>query len=129
MIANPSWNTWCLSNSELQDMFQTNKAVSEFLSTWFITVDGKLEASVIAGAIYGIASDGWKSLSYGQLGRPIAEAALKKLNLSKNTAQKASRAFLVAVIIASVLKQFTNIETKRAKEELFRRGLLKVEDL
>ncbi len=129
MIANPSWNTWCLSDGELRKLFDTNKAVSDFLATWFITVDGKLEVGIIASAIFGISSEGVSGYITSQLGKPIAEAGLSRLKLSQGAVQTGSRAFLVTVIIASVLKKFTDIESKRAKEELLQRGLLKVGDL
>ncbi|MCG6202836.1 hypothetical protein [Psychromonas antarctica] len=129
LIANPRWNNWCLSDSELKALFKTNKAVSGFLATYFLTVDGKLEAGIIASTIVGIASDGVTKHITSQLGKPIAEAGLSRLKLSQGAVQTGSQAFLIAVVVASVMKKFTEIEAKNAKEELFRRGLLKVGDL
>lgn len=129
LVANPRWNNWCLSDSELKNLFKTNKAVSDFLATYFLTVDGKLEAGIIASTIVGIASDGVTKHITNQLGKPIAEAGLSRLKLSQGAVQSGSQAFLIAVVVASVMIKFTEIEAKNAKEELFRRGLLKVGDL
>jgi len=129
IIANPSWNTWCLSDKELRSFFETNKGVSDFLATWFITVDGKIEVGFIASALFAISNDGIRGYLTSSLGKPIADAGLQKLKLSQGAAKASSRAFLVTVIVASVLKKFTDLDVKQAKEELLRRGLLKVEDL
>ncbi|MGI2897280.1 hypothetical protein, partial [Vibrio alginolyticus] len=51
-IAKPMWNPWSLSDGELRQYFNTHKAVANFLSTWFITIDIKLEVGFMAAVIY-----------------------------------------------------------------------------
>ncbi|WP_246616339.1 hypothetical protein [Thaumasiovibrio subtropicus] len=129
VIAKPSWNPWSLSDQELRDFFSKNKDVSDFLSTWFVTLDGKLEAGFVAVAIYQISKGGVSSYLRDQASTHIIEACLRKLRLSSQMTSFGGKAFFVAVILASVLKNFSDIEIKKAREELLNRGLLLPGDL
>lgn len=129
VVTNAYWNPWSLSNTELRAYFNFNKSVSDFLGTWFVTVDGKLEVGFIAGAIYEISSSGASSFLSNTAGKPLAEAALKKLKLSSNASKTGAKAFFVLVILASVIKKFSEQDVKKAKEELRIRGFLKAGDL
>jgi hypothetical protein len=129
VIANAYLNPWSLSNVELRSFFNFNKSVSDFLGTWFITVDGKLEVGFIAGAIYEISSSGSSRFISNLAGKPLTESALSKLKLSSKASKIGAKAFFVLVILASVIKKFSEQDIKKAKEELRIRGLLKAGDL
>lgn len=129
VIANAYWNPWCLSSSELRDFFDFNKSVSDFLGTWFITIEGKLEVGFVAGAMYEISKSGSSNFISNLAGKPLAEAALTKLNLTGKAVKTGGRAFFVLVILASVIKKFSDMEIKKAKEELRILGLLESGDL
>ena len=129
VIANAYWNPWCLSDSELREFFDSNKSISDFLGTWFITIDGKLEVGFVAGAMYEISKSGSSSFISNLAGKPLAEAALTKLHLTSKAVKTGGRAFFVLVILASVIKKFSDMEIKKAKEELLSRGLLESGDL
>lgn len=116
-IAKPMWNPWSLSDGELRQYFDTHQAVADFLSTWFITIDIKLEVSFAAALIKEMASV------------HIAEETFKKLSLSSTAQRAGARAFFVAVILASVLKGFNEADALAAKQELLRRNMLRIEDL
>ena len=128
-IFNPTWNPWCLSNSELRAMFNINSSVSKFLGTYFFTLEGKLEIGFLAAAILSLSKDGMVSTLFSQAGVPIAETALKKLSFRASVVKLGSRVFLVAVLLASAMKNFTDADAKAAKIELLNRGLLTASDL
>ncbi|POB90261.1 hypothetical protein CRN40_00890 [Vibrio vulnificus] len=128
-IAKPMWNPWSLSDSELQEYFKNHKAVTDFLSTWFITIEIKLEISFIAGIIYALSKGGGASLVKEMTSVHIAKEAFNKLKLSSASQQVGARAFFVAVILASVIKGFNEADSMSAKKELVRRNLLRLEDL
>ena len=128
-IAKSMWNPWSLSNRELQEYFKTHKAVADFLSTWFITIEVKLEVGFAAAIIYSLSKGGGASLVKDMASIHIAEEALNKLKLSASAQQVSSRAFFVAVILASVIKGFNEADSMSAKKELVRRNLLRPEDL
>ncbi len=129
MLAKPAWNPWCMSNDELHNFFKKNKSVSNFLSTWFVTLDGKLEVGFIAVALYQISKGGVGAFLRNQAATHIVESGLKKLKLSSSATNVGGKAFFVTVILASVIKGFSDTEVKKAKKELLNRGLLRPEDL
>ncbi len=129
MIAKPAWNPWCMSNDELRIFFKKNKSVSDFLSTWFVTLEGKLEAGFIAVAVFQISKGGVGAFLKDQTSTHIVEGGLKKLKLSSSVTKFGGKAFFVTVILASVIRGFSDTEVKKAKEELLNRGLLLPEDL
>ncbi|WP_238116178.1 hypothetical protein [Vibrio cincinnatiensis] len=128
-IAKPMWNPWCLSDRELQEYFKTHKAVADFLSTWFITIEIKLEVGFAAAIIYALSKGSGASLVKEMASVHIAEEAFNKLKLSASAQQVGARAFFVAVILASVIKGFNAADAMSAKKELVRRNLLRPEDL
>jgi|GEM_PF-1493722 len=134
-IANPSWNKWCLSNSELREYFETNKFVSELLGTWFFTVEPKLEISFIVSAIFSVATVGVGGHALEASGGVVAKESLvlmaKKtgIKLSKEAISSTGKSAVVVTILASVMKMMTDSAVRQAKEELLRRGLLKAKEL
>lgn len=128
-IAKPMWNPWSLSDSELQEYFKTHKAVSKFLSTWFITIEIKAEVGFVAAVVYALSKGQGAALIKEMAGAHIAEEAFGKLKMSSAVQQVGARAFFVAVILASVIKGFNEADAMSAKKELLRRNLLRPEDL
>ncbi|MCA2454739.1 hypothetical protein R7Z43_02635 [Vibrio sp. 1404] len=128
-IAKPMWNPWSLSDGELRQYFDTHQAVADFLSTWFITIDIKLEVGFAAAVIYGLSKGQGAALIKEMASVHIAEETFKKLSLSSTAQRAGARAFFVAVILASVLKGFNEADALAAKQELLRRNMLRIEDL
>lgn len=129
VIAKPMWNPWSLSDSELRKYFQEHKAISDFLSTWFMAIDTKIEVGVVAAAVYQYSKGGVTAIFKDLASVHLAESALKNLKVSTAAEKVASKAFFVAVILVSVLKGFNEADAMAAKKELLRRNLLRAEDL
>ncbi|PXF29044.1 hypothetical protein WH50_23020 [Pokkaliibacter plantistimulans] len=127
-IAQPYWNPWCLSDTELRSFFETNKSVADFLSTWFITIDTPKDAASIAGAIYLVSQKGVTGYLKEAVSNPAVDALFKKIS-SNALRQTASKGFFVAIMIASVMKKFSESDAEAAKKELLARGLLTADDL
>ncbi|EOX4426764.1 hypothetical protein ACSVUS_000707 [Vibrio alginolyticus] len=128
-IAKPMWNPWSLSDGELRQYFNTHKAVANFLSTWFITIDIKLEVGFMAAVIYALSKGQGAALIKEMASVHIAEETFKNLSLSLTAQQAGARAFFVAVILTTVLKGFNEADALAAKKELLRRNMLRIEDL
>ncbi|WP_351076693.1 hypothetical protein [Shewanella sp. CAL98-MNA-CIBAN-0140] len=134
-IANPNWNKWCLSNSELRDYFQSNKTVSEFIGTWFFTVEPKLEVSFLASSIFSVAALGASGFALEASGGAVTESMVSSLskktglNITKSSVRAVGRSTIIVMILASTMKMLSDSDMKLAKKELLRRGLLNVEDL
>ncbi len=128
-IAKPMWNPWSLSDGELRQYFNTHKAVANFLSTWFITIDIKLEVGFMAAVIYALSKGQGAALIKEMAAVHIAEETFKNLSLSLTAQQAGARAFFVAVILTTVLKGFNEADALAAKKELLRRNMLRIEDL
>ena len=128
-IFNPNWYPWSLSNHELQSMMTFNKGVSNFLGTWFFTVEIKPNVSWIAAAILALSAEGFKGAISTLAGQGALDAGLKRLSIRTAGTKFATRSFLIVALIASVLKNFSDADARAAKAELLSRGLLRPEDL
>ncbi|ELA7317032.1 hypothetical protein ACS6BV_003904 [Vibrio alginolyticus] len=93
-IAKPMWNPWSLSDGELRQYFNTHKAVANFLSTWFITIDIKLEVGFMAAVIYALSKGQGAALIKEMASVHIAEETFKKLSLSLTHNKLAREHFL-----------------------------------
>lgn len=134
-IANPNWNKWCLSDSELRSYFETNKFVSELISTYFFTIEFKAEFSSIVSSIFGVATVGVGAEMLDKSGGKMTQGIVSYvsqntgLKIQKNTISKIGRSTIIVMILASVMKMMSDSDLKMAKEELLRRGLLEIKDL
>lgn len=134
-IANPGWNKWCLSDSELRGYFETNKFVNDLIGNWFFTIEPKLEISFIVGSIFSVATVGVGAHALDASGGTVAKQSLSLIatktgmKISRQAISTVGKSTIIVTILASVMKMMTDAEVKQAKEELLRRGLLEVKDL
>ncbi len=129
IIAQPYWSPWSLSDVELRDYLDNRKAVSSFIKDYFFTVSPEINVSFLAAILYSVSRSGAKSVISDMAKRPMAEHYLSKTKFSPGAVKAGGAAFLAAVVIASVIRGFSESEIKMAKQEMLRRGLLQEKDL
>ncbi|PMG40891.1 hypothetical protein BCU91_11950 [Shewanella sp. 10N.286.52.B9] len=130
-IANPNWNKWCLSDTELRAFFDNNRTLSSFISSWFFTIEPKLEVSWLVPALFGVSMTGFKGWVTEASGVSIVNGLSNKtgMSITKSGVSTVTKSFVLVTILASVMKGLTDSDLKGLQEELLNRGLLTTEDL
>lgn len=124
-IAQPYWYAWSLTDEEIRNLLENSKEVSYWLSKSGIASffsAGSYSAKSISDAMLDVSKKGIK--------KSVTSAFKSALNM--NFGEKISKSAAVpagfVTIMASLMYESSEHDISRAKDELIRRGIIRLED-
>ncbi|MFH4665798.1 hypothetical protein WMQ48_13825 [Vibrio cidicii] len=132
IVANPYWFCWSLSDSELKSYYNSNKKISDLLSSLGFDVP-TISVGVLAAGAYSVFNEGMKTtVTKGVTSiagsNKVLETA-KALGLRKQLGGASGRMLGAFVIIIIGFNAMQAKGTKDARKELILRGLINPSEL
>ncbi|EGR2797202.1 hypothetical protein DU976_15190 [Vibrio navarrensis] len=132
IVANPYWFCWSLSDSELKSYYNSNKKISDLLSSLGFDVP-TISVGVLAAGAYSVFNEGMKTtvtkgLTSIASSNKVLETA-KELGLRKRLVGESGRMLGAFVIMIIGFNAMQTKGMKDARKELILRGLINPSEL